>query len=118
MRLKDGLELNAERTGPRLFHDRHGHILPSEQSALQTRLNQIQQYSELHQLKINREKTKVMAFNFSRKFDFMPKLFIDNEQLEVVTSTKLLGVKISSDLKWNLHTEYLVKKAKKKLWYL
>ena len=59
-----------------------------------------------------------MSFNFSRKFDFLPKLSIGNEQLEVVYSTKLLGVIISSDLKWNLHTEYAIKKAKKKLWCL
>ena len=36
----------------------------------------------------------------------------------VVQSTKLLGVIISSDLKWNLHTDYVTKKAKKRLWYL
>ena len=57
-----------------------------------------------------------MSFNFSRKFDFLPKLTIGQEQLEVVESTKFLGVIISSDLKWNLHTEYATKKAKKKLW--
>ena len=57
-----------------------------------------------------------MAFNFSTKYDFMPKLTIGGEQLEVVESTKLLGVMISSDLKWNHHTDYVVKKAKKRLW--
>ena len=101
-----------------MYHDRHGHILPAERSLLQTRLDQIQEYADIHQLKINKSKTKVMSFNFSRKFDFLPKLSIGNEQLEVVESTKLLGVIISSDLKWNLHTDYATKKAKKKLWCL
>ena len=36
----------------------------------------------------------------------------------MVESAKLLGVIISSDLKWNEHTEYIVKKSKRRLWYL
>jgi len=59
-----------------------------------------------------------MAFNFSKKYDFLPKMSIGGNQLEVVQSTKLLGVILSSDLRWNLHTEYITKKAKQRLWYL
>ena len=59
VRLDRDLELNSEHAGPRLFHDRHGHTLPPERSLLQTRLNQIQQYAEVHQLKINKEKQKL-----------------------------------------------------------
>ena len=55
-----------------------------------------------------------MAFNFSAKYDFMPQLSIGDNQLEVVESTKLLGVMVSSDLKWNHHTEYVVKKRRKR----
>ena len=116
VRLDTDLVLNAEEAGPRQRRDRHGHQLPPERSLLQTRLNQIEEYSQIHKLKINKDKTKVMAFNFSTKYDFMPKLTIGGEQLEVVESTKLLGVMISSDLKWNHHTDYVVKKAKKRLW--
>ena len=43
---------------------------------------------------------------------------IGDNQLEVVSLSKLLGVMISSDLKWNEHTLYIVKKAKKRLWFL
>ena len=59
-----------------------------------------------------------MSFNFSNTFDFLPKLTIGDKELEVVSSTKLLGVILSSDLKWNAHTIYSVKKARKKLWFL
>ena len=54
-----------------------------------------------------------MSFNFSTKYDYMPKLSLENEQLEVVDSTKLLGVIISSDLKWNHHTEDVVTNEKR-----
>ena len=76
VQLKTALNLLEDQTGPRLYHDRHGHVLPPERSLLQTRLNQIDEYSKLHQLEINENKTKVMSFNFSNKFDFQPKLFI------------------------------------------
>ena len=38
--------------------------------------------------------------------------------MEVVKSAKLLGVIISSDLKWNEHTRYICKKPKQRLWFL
>ena len=59
-----------------------------------------------------------MSFNFSVKYAFAPRLFYDNEQLDVVKNFKLLGVIISDDLKWNEHTAYIVKKAKQRLWRL
>ena len=109
MELKNALNLNSNQVGPRLYHDRHGHVLPPENSLLQTRLNQIQEYAQIHQLKINESKTKIMSFNFSKKFDFLPNMSIGDKQLEVVNSTKLLGIIISSDLKWNDYTNYAVR---------
>ena len=35
-----------------------------------------------------------------------------------MSSSKLLGVIITSDLKWNEHTSYIVKKSKHRLWFL
>ena len=87
VRLDRDLELHSDAAGPRLYHDRHGHKLPPGNSLLQKRLNQIQEYTEVHQLKINEDKTKVMSFNFCTKYDFMPKLKIGDNQLEVVEST-------------------------------
>ena len=118
IQLNSALNLNGDKSGPQPYHNRHGHVLPTENSRIQTRLNQIEEYANIHKLKINETKTKIMAFNFSTKYDFLPELSVGENQLEVVRSTKLLGVIISSDLKWNEHTEYIVKKANKRLWYL
>ena len=57
-------------------------------------------------------------FNFSTKYDFIPKYNISGQELEVVYETKLLGVIIPSDCKWSSNTEYITKKAKSKLWFL
>ena len=40
-----------------------------------------------------------MLFNTAKKRDFTPKLVIDKEPIEVVEEIKLLGVKITTDLR-------------------
>ena len=45
---------------------------------------------------INKNKTKVISFNNSRKWDFPPELkFIDGTPIQHVPQTKLVGVIIS-----------------------
>ena len=54
---------------------------------------------------INKQKTKVINFSKSRKSDFPPELVInDGTQLETMTETKLVGVIVSQNLKWNKNT--------------
>ena len=52
-----------------------------------------------------------MVFNFTDKYQFSTRLNLNNENLEIVKHAKLLGVTISDDLKWDLNTENLVKRA-------
>ena len=40
---------------------------------------------------------------------------IKDEQIDVVSHAKILGVNISSDLQWNHHISEVVKKARKRL---
>ena len=40
---------------------------------------------------------------------------INDKQIDVVSHAKILGVNISSDLKWNYHISEVVKKARKRL---
>ena len=61
-------------------------------------------------MQLNKEKTKVMLFNFFKKHKFTTNLQIDEETIEVVDQAKLLRVFITNDLKWDKNTDYLVKK--------
>jgi len=56
-----------------------------------------------------------MIFNFSKKHQFITNLKIENDIVEVVSETKLLGTYITSDLKWDKNTSELVKKAYKRM---
>ena len=69
-------------------------------------------------MKINYEKTKLMVFNPGISRDFLPRFNFNNRELEVVEETKLLGVILRNDLSWSSNTNYMVKRANKKLWSL
>ena len=62
-------------------------------------------------MKIYEEKTKQMIFNFTNNFQFSTRTFINGKNIEVIDQTKLLGVVITNDLKWEENTNVLVKKA-------
>ena len=52
-----------------------------------------------------------MILNFSDNFQFTTRLKLDQDNIEVINQTKLLGTIISNDLKWDSNTSCLVKKA-------
>ena len=60
---------------------------------------------------INQTKTKTMIFNHTNKYQFRTRLNINNEILETVEETKLLGTIITNNLKWDKNTEKIVKRS-------
>ena len=52
-----------------------------------------------------------MIFNYTDNHQFTTRLNINDAPIEVIDSTRLLGTIISSDLKWDLNTANIVKKA-------
>ena len=61
-------------------------------------------------MKLNHKKTKLMIF--------MPRFVVGKYELEVVEETMLLGVKLRSDTSWESNTEYIIKRANRKIWCL
>ena len=41
-----------------------------------------------------------------------------NDQLQVISEAKLLGIMLTSDLKWAKNTDYICKRAYRKRWSL
>ena len=52
-----------------------------------------------------------MIFNFTNNSQFSTRTKLNNKNVEIVDKTKLLGLVITNDLKWEENTDLLVKKA-------
>ena len=77
IRLDTELCTKNDLMGPRTYHDRNGLFLPKECSSLQHRLDELAESVQIHDMKLNIAKTKVMPFNFTRKYDFALALELD-----------------------------------------
>lgn len=108
----------VQRPFPLNYHERTQQVLPPG-GILQKNLDRIENFTTINQMKINPEKSKVMIFNKSRKYDFPPELsFQDGKILECLEDTKLLGVHLSANLRWNSNTSVICGKAMSKMWLL
>ena len=65
-------------------------------------------------MKLNEKKSNIMLFNRAKTLDFQPKILINGKLLDVVKFTKLLGVMISSDMKWNKNVQYISGRGRKR----
>ena len=89
----------------------HNQFIHPSQLKSQENLEKINNWTKTQKMKLNTKKTKNMIFNFTTKKQFNTRMKLDDEIVETVSSTKLLGTIITNDLKWNLNTASLVKKA-------
>ena len=116
--LKEMLVSVPGRPQPDNFHAKTGHALPQENSAVYKQLIETAEYATNNQMKINFKKTKMMLFNPCTSVDFMPDFQLGGHELELVEEMRLLGLIITSDMKWAANTDFIVKRAYKKLWVM
>ena len=93
----------------------HNQWIPPENIDSQIHLDKIQAWTENKLMKVNGTKTKSMIFNFTKKYQFATRLSLNNIPLETVSEAKILGVIISDNLKWDANTDFLTKKAYKRM---
>ena len=68
-------------------------------------------------MKFNSSKTKEMVFSFLKNFD-VPPVHLDGSIISRVESAKLLGVTISSNLKWDCHVKEIYSKSNRLIYFL
>ena len=76
------------------------------------------EWSRKNRVVLNPDKCKELRISFSRNPEAFDSVSIDDKEIEVVNSAKLLGITISDNLTWNAHINELVKKTNKKLYFL
>ena len=110
----------VSRPRPLNKNERTEQVLSEKMNPLQEDLAILENYTNKKQLRIKEKKTEVMKFNFSNNFDFQPELSIEGfrDIVKVTSETRLLGVIVTDDLKWEVNTLYICAKAYKKMWIL
>ena len=116
--LEDSVETVSNRQRPENYHARTGHALRPENFKVYEEIKNVQNYAISNEMKLNTKKTKFILFNACKKIDFMPEMSLNGEQIETVQEMKILGVVLSSDLKFSQNTQYIVQKAFKRIWML
>ena len=109
----------SERPKPLEFFEHTGYSLKENTNELQTDLDNLVEFTDNNLMVINEKKTLIMKFNFRKSLDFPPIFNIDDgSMLNIVSETKILGIILSEDLKFNAHVKYMVTRANKKVWNL
>ena len=95
-------------------------ILPRNSiSLLNSVVTDIHKFSVDHNIRLNPLKCKETLINFMRFPNFtLTPLVVGNNVIDSVSTYKILGVFIDSDLRLNSHVDYIFKKAFKKLYSL
>ena len=117
--LKNTLMNDPAPIRPVPYRSRTGHILPRSENSLQDEVDRVKCYSENRKLLLNPLKTKTMIFNTLLKYDVLPQIQTEiGEYLDVVEEHKILGYILRSDLKTISNTEFICKKAFRRMWLI
>ena len=123
--LAEGVDMNKltyrtaeERQQPDAFRSRTGHELRQSESRLLSEIDRVHDYATVNGMRINVDKTKFMMFNPCTSKDFLPSKTLDGAEIELVESTKLLGINLNSSLSWDDNTKLINKKCFEKMWML
>ena len=70
----------------------HNQFISSDNLESQVWLDEINNWTKNQQMLINSQKTKAMIFNYTEKYQFSTRLSINDNPVEVIDCTKLLGI--------------------------
>ena len=85
-------------------------------SEIQKDLDDLLDWTKNNNMLLNVKKTKELQISFLNDSPRFEQLTANNDQVEVVSSFKLLGLIITSNLSWDQHVTYICSKASKRLY--
>ena len=85
-------------------------FLPTDSFQTQEQLNKISEWTNENHMKLNAAKSNFMIFTRTKE-DFTTRLVVNDQNLERVSVTKLLGVWIQEDLSWSKNCQEICRKA-------
>ncbi|KAK3574123.1 hypothetical protein QTP86_003471 [Hemibagrus guttatus] len=95
-----------------------GLISKNDESAYREEVQQLTAWCKANNLSLNVDKTKEMVVDFRRAQRDHPPLYIHGSSVEIVKSTKFLGVHLAENFIWSLNTSSISQKAQHRLYFL
>ena len=89
----------------------HNGFIPAQNLKTQENIHKIQLWTQKKKMRLNQKKSCGIIFNFTRNYQFTSRIDIGGQPLKIVEEAKLLGLILTSDLKWEKNTQFLVKRA-------
>ena len=89
----------------------HNQYIDKQNLKSQQYLNKISKWTSQKKMQVNKNKSKIMIFNFTNNYTFSTRLSLEGENLQEVSETKLLGTTLTNNLKWHKNTERIIKKS-------
>jgi hypothetical protein len=93
-------------------------ISKKDQSRIQESVDAVQAWAISNMAELNEEKCKELRIDFSREpteNTSLHPIFINHNEIEVVSYAKTLGLTVSNDFKWKMHIDNIISKASKRL---
>ncbi|KAK3545725.1 hypothetical protein QTP70_011342 [Hemibagrus guttatus] len=92
-----------------------GLISKNDESVYREEVQRLTAWCKANSLSLNVDKTKEMVVDFRRAQSDHSPLFINGSPVEIVKSTKFLGVHLAENFTWSLNTTSISKKAQQHL---
>ena len=89
-----------------------------EDSRIQSDVEELIAKSNQNKFQLNESKCKELRISFAKSAADFASIVINGKAIEVVSTVKLLGLNISSDLRWNCHVAEISKKVASRLYFL
>ena len=93
-------------------------VVKGGESHVQAIANRVIEWSRENRVQLNADKCKELRISFAKEQRVFDPVIIEGKELELVASTKLLGLTITNGLTWNDHVTEITKKASKRLYFL
>ena len=87
-----------------------------ESSRIQTSVDELTRNSIADKFQVNQAKCKELQITFARTVRGFAPVYV--LPIEVFPNAKILGLRVSKDLKWNAHISDIVKKVSARLYFL
>ena len=84
----------------------------------QSTVNNIIRFTENEQIELNAKRCNEMIVDFWKNKTVIPPVCTGQQPMARVKTFKLLGLWMNDNLKWKTNTEYIIKKATKRLYFL